>query len=194
MAQCPGELQLIDRTKLVVGRPLEGHVRDAKGRVLILAGTTLTPAHLRQLGKRLITGLYGGADWGPADDLPTISPDELVDDLLAHQDPGQTMTERRARERHKWNVPLKLLLAERTSMGPIYREIQATTADLSRTGFAFIHRYYVAVNTRVEAQFDQLPNKPRVEGVVRNCRLITGLGHRVGVQFVQPNELTEATP
>jgi hypothetical protein len=162
--------------------------------VLILAGTTLSPAHLRQLGKRLITGLCGGADWGPAENSPTVSPGELVDGLLGRQDPGQPVTERRARERHKWNVPLTLLLAERTSMGVFYREIQATAADLSRTGFSFIHRYYVAVNTHVQAEFDQLPNKPRIEGVVRNCRLISGLGHRIGVQFIQPNELPKVKP
>ena len=60
--------------------------------------------------------------------------------------------------------------------------------DISRRGFAFYYRQYVPLDTRVRAQFDSLPNCPRVAGVVRNCRLTRGTQHRIGVQFVQSDE------
>lgn len=191
MAWSLGELRPIDRAELVLGRPLKGNLRDAQGRVLICAKATLTPAHLKQLGTLLITGLYGGADWGSPDDSRVVPASEVVGDLFRRAGLCEGTLEQRAHQRHKWQSPLTLLLAEHTTMGIVYREIHAGAVDLSRGGFAFMYRQYIAVNTSIRAQFDQLPNRPRVEGVVRSCRLLPRCGHRVGVQFVHPSELPE---
>jgi hypothetical protein len=192
MARDPDQLRPIDGDWLVVGRQLEGNVLDAGGRILIPAGAKLTSAHLQQLGSKLVTGLYGGSDWGDTIGPPLVSPDEPVGELIRPQEPGQPTKRQRTHQRHKWDVPLTLFVHEGTGKRVICRKIRVIAVDLSRSGFAFIYGQYIAVNTHVQARFDRLPNKPRIEGVVRNCRLISGLGHRIGVQFVQTSELPEA--
>ena len=117
------------------------------------------------------------------------SPDEVVDQLCGGEGQQGSSRSNRAHPRKAWTVPLTLLLAEETGMGVAFREIQVTAVDISRGGFAFAFRHYIATATRVRAQFDQLPHRPRIEGEVRHCRLIRGQEHHVGVQFIRPNKL-----
>ena len=189
------DLQPIDQEELILGQALPGDLRDEEGRVILPAGQVLEPEHLQQLGTRLVTGLYAGPDWRDRADKTVSSPEAVTDpDFRAQR--GQTpFTDKRAHERRSWSVPLTLRIQETGGRRVVPRAIRAVTVDLSRGGFAFCYRQYIAVGTLVQAQFDSLPNRPRLAGITRNCRLIRGTMHLIGVQFIEPSKsLSEQEP
>ncbi len=185
-------IRLIDSNELVLGEPLPGDLRDADGRILVVAGTNLSSAHLRKLGQRVITGLYAGPDWGDVQTGRTVSASEVMDDLFRRSGQAKPSANQREHARHDWAVPLTLVIEERGEYGAVAREIEVTSVDISLGGFAFTFRQYIGAGTRVRAQFDMLPHQPRVDGVVRSCRLAEGHRHRIGVEFLTPKRLDAA--
>jgi hypothetical protein len=109
---------------------------------------------------------------------------EVVEELLQQQD-ATSGTEKRRCARHAYRIPLRVVLEERQRGAVSERAIQVETNDISCTGFSFFYRQYVAVGTTLRAEFNNLPNRPTVLGVVRSCLLTPGRQHRVGVQFIE---------
>ena len=189
MPLAKSDLRRIEPHELVAGRPLPGDLRDAQGNIILPAGRILQPPHLQDLEGPVITDLYAGPDWDGDTGRTCDSPAAVVDEIFHRFGEKTPTTNQRAQQRHAWSVPLTVVIEEGGKHGTIRREIEVTTADISRRGFAFYYRQYISLNTRVRAQFDSLPNRPRVAGVVRNCRLTRGTQHRIGVQFVQSGKL-----
>ncbi len=184
MPVAKSKLRLIRRDELVLGWALPGDLRDAEGRILLQAGEVVRPEHLEKHGPCATEGLYVGPDWDAAQGASAGSPAEVVGNaFLRHGAKGAT-SDQRACQRHPWSVPLTLVLEEGTEHQRVPREIEVLTADLSLSGFAFYYAHYVAPETFVRVQFDSLPTCPRLVGVVRNCRLVEGTRHRIGVQFI----------
>jgi len=177
------DLRRIGRDELVVGKTLRGDVRDAEGRILLSAGEVLQPHHVRVLADQLAAGVYAGPDWDASGEAAAESPGDVIEQVFRRHGSRQPTQDQRAHARHPWAVPLTLMIEEHGEYGVLAREIEVVTADISRAGFAFHFRQYIAQGTRVRVQFDSLPNNPRLQGVVRNCRLVGGTQHRVGVQF-----------
>jgi|CXWL01.1.fsa_nt_gi hypothetical protein len=88
--------------------------------------------------------------------------------------------DQRSSERRPWVAHLTLLITDPLGKP---RTLDVVTHDISTGGFSFIFRQFFHVNTRVRAQFETLPGKPVLDGVVRSCILVGGVHHRVGVQF-----------
>lgn len=172
----------------MLGQSLPGHVCDATGRVLVRAGEILTQNHLQLLGIRLITGVYGGEGWGAGaePEAPeSVTPASVMQDLFQRHGGTKAAENQRSYARHKWTVPLTVELEEVGQYAHTRRTIQVSTVDISRGGFAFVFKQYVAPGAIVRAQFDSLPKRPRLEGLVTGCVLLGGNQHRVGVQFTQ---------
>jgi len=186
------DLRRIGPDELVAGQPLPGDLRNAEGHIILPAGQILQPAHLQNLEARVTAELYAGPDWDGNMGCTFDSPTAVVDQVLHRFGEQGPTANRRAQQRHPWSVLLTVVIEEAGDDRSIPREIQVTTVDISRRGFAFYYRQYISLDTRVRAQFDSLPNRPRVAGVVRNCRLTGGARHRIGVQFIQPKELKAA--
>ena len=53
----------------------------------------------------------------------------------------------------------------------------------STGGFAFIFDAAVSSGSTIRAQFDSLPGKPQIAGIVRSCVHICGTQHRIGVEY-----------
>ena len=117
------------------------------------------------------------------------SPSSILEELYLRHGAGESTPDERSSERHTWSVPLLIEVQASTKGLSAGRKLEVRTIDISTSGFAFDYRQYLAVGTRVRVRFESLPNQPRLVGVVRNCRLIHGGRHRVGVQFAQPTPL-----
>ena len=63
------------------------------------------------------------------------------------------------------------------------RTIRAATSNISAGGFAFIFDTLISPGATVRAQFDSLPGKPQIAGLVRSCVHICGTQHRIGVEY-----------
>jgi len=150
--------------------------------------------------------MYGGPEWrsgaearhNPADlprssrTTPAPSAVAVVDELLRRRDQGESSADQRRSPRHQWVVPLTLNLQESSTYGQIERTIHVTAVDISRSGFAFLYRQYVAPGAQVVARFDTLPSQPQVVGIVRNCCVLDGAQHRVGVQFIKAERSSDS--
>lgn len=109
---------------------------------------------------------------------------EVVDEILQRHGAG-SQDDKRAHARHAYRVPFQIVLQEHPGGALSERVIQVETNDISRAGFSFLYLQYVAVGTTIRACFDDLPSRPSVLGIVRNCCLVKGRTHRVGVQFLE---------
>lgn len=184
-------LRQIDRSTILIGATLPGHLRDHAGRVLVTRGTTLEPSHIDLITKHARRGIYVGSDW-PEPQSESESdhendgenPAEIIKRLQELRGKRGSRRERQ-HERHTWNVVLTLELSEESAEGVRHRELQVTTHDICAGGFAFVFRQFIREGTLVRARFDMLSNKPILTGVVRNCFLLGGTQHRIGVQFQQ---------
>lgn len=198
------ELHRIDESQLALGCALRGDVCDIHGRVLLKAGQLLEKAALDAARRHAPAGLYGGNEWagffveddgGMSDDYaqePVNRPAQIMRQLSEQQRPGKGHRERR-HERRAWAVPLTVRLEERCGDSVRTRDIEVTSHNISAGGFAFVYNQYVYEGTIVRVQFDTLPRKPKLTGVVRNCILLGGRQHRVGVQFTEAESTGEAS-
>ena len=188
MPVAKSDLRLISQEELALGEPLPGDLRDSDGYILLAAGSILQAKDLQELGSRANGELYVGPEWCGGDAKAVNSPDAVVDEIFERHGGRKPATEERSRVRYPWRVPLTVVLEEPQKHDVIAREIKVVTADISRRGFAFYYRQYIALGTYVQAQFDSLPDRPRLAAVVRNCRLIEGTRHRIGAQFIRPTK------
>ena len=98
---------------------------------------------------------------------------------------GKQASNRREHERTPWVVPLELSLTTRSLGRCSTYTITVETQDISKGGFSFVWRQYLRPGTMVHTQFDHLPNRPRITGVVRSCIHLGAMNHRCGVKFLQ---------
>jgi hypothetical protein len=179
----------LDRGEIWLGTPLPGPICNQRGRILVRGGQILAAKERDGLPKEL----WVGPEWPQTPPSPPpCEPDpgplrpghEVVDELLQRRgvSPGP---DKRGCARHAYRVLFRVVLQERHGGALKERAIQVVTNDISRTGFSFFYRNYVAVGTSLWARFDDLPNRPTVLGVVRNCFLVAGRKHRIGVQFLE---------
>lgn len=89
--------------------------------------------------------------------------------------------EAREAARFHYCVPMTLHIDDPKLAGT--RVIRAATSNVSNGGFAFIFDAAVSTGSTVRAQFDSLPGKPEIAGVVRSCVYICGTQHRIGVEY-----------
>lgn len=176
------ELSKVDRTKLPLNERLPGSLCDAQGKKLVPKGTLLDQATLDQVikangGSRFIPV---GPDWPKRAEPATVS-----DDLTSARGIVKKFTEdnRRAHPRHAWNVQLELEISENVGTIATRRKVKVTTQDLSVQGFGFLYNQFIHPGTTVHARFDSLPSKPMLTGTVRSCTMVSGVQHRVGVEF-----------
>jgi hypothetical protein len=90
-------------------------------------------------------------------------------------------SEVREATRFHYCVPMTLHIDDPKRAGT--RVIRAATSNVSTGGFAFIFDAAVSPGSTVRAQFDSLPGKPEIAGVVRSCVYICGTQHRIGVEY-----------
>jgi hypothetical protein len=189
------ELQRLNDGDLAPGTSLRGHVRDIRGRILLRAGQMIDQASVESARKHAPAGLYGGGDWrdevvgASGSSASGESCARIMKELSEQHRPGKAFKDRR-HERKPWAVPLTVQLEERCTEGIRTRDVEVTSHNISSGGFAFVFNQYVHEGTIVRVQFDTLPRKPRLMGVVRNCVLLNGRQHRVGVQFMESEPTT----
>lgn len=186
-------LRRISRHCLSKGFILPGDVRDFQGRVILRAGLIVDRHLLDAVKARCGEAFYVGPDWpsdGSEGDDPDATPAEVMHSLsLQHEDDPEDRPENRKHERHQWSVQLTLEIEELTAGGFRRRQLEVMTRNISKGGFAFVFGGYLHPDTKVSARFDTLPGKPRLTGIVRNCTLVSGRQHRIGVQFMGIGEL-----
>ena len=90
-------------------------------------------------------------------------------------------SENRESTRYHYCVPLTLHIDDPRKPGT--RVIRAASSNLSIGGFAFIFDAAISNGSTVRAQFDSLPGKPQIGGLVRSCVHICGTQHRIGVEY-----------
>jgi hypothetical protein len=83
--------------------------------------------------------------------------------------------------RYCYCVPMTLHIDDPRSAAT--RIIRAATSNISTGGFAFIFDAAVSLGSTIRAQFDSLPGKPQIAGIVRSCVHICGTQHRIGVEY-----------
>lgn len=191
-----GALRRLQHGELVLGSPLPGHVRDDSGRVLIRKGQRLTDLHLQLLQERQAHGVYADETWAPPStiedlDIPMASPDELVHALQRRSGARKFAGRYRRHHRHAWQARMRLTLEQRSKGLVFRREMSVTTRDISASGFSFLCRQYVHLDTLVYARFEALPGRPLMKAVVRNCEYVSPQMHRVGAEFIdlQPSDI-----
>lgn len=178
-------LMPISLQELAEAQVLPGHLRDRDGRILIPAGAVLNSDDLKVLAAR---PMYVGPDWlanrarTMAVGAAGIAGVSGKGDAASPPNAMGNGEELRRQLRRVWNTMLDLELTEQD--GSRRRHVRVQTLNLSSGGFAFLHRQFIHPGTRVRAEFQALPGKPIIEGVVRACDQLGGMEHRVGVQFI----------
>lgn len=90
-------------------------------------------------------------------------------------------SEHRQATRYHYCVPMTLHIDDPRKAGT--RVIRAASSNISTGGFAFIFDAAISPGSTVRAQFDSLPGKPQIAGLVRSCLHICGTQHRIGVEY-----------
>lgn len=182
-------LRRVNATTLALGTTLPGDIRDYQGRSILRAGLVVDRHLLEAVKTHLGTAFYVGPDW-PDDGSgengsAEADASEVFETLSRQHDAGAATAENRKHERHEWSVSLTLQIVEQDPGGIRHRQLEVMTKNISQGGFAFTYNGYLHPGTEVSAIFATLPGKPHLTGVVRNCTLVSGHQHRVGVQFLQ---------
>ncbi len=103
--------------------------------------------------------------------------------LLAIQKSSRSRNpaEHRQATRYHYCVPMTLYIDDPRARGT--RIVRAASSNISSGGFAFIFDAALSPGSTVRAQFDSLPGKPQIAGLVRSCVHICGTQHRIGVEY-----------
>lgn len=103
--------------------------------------------------------------------------------LLAIQKSSRSRNpaEHRQATRYHYCVPMTLYIDDPRARGT--RIVRAASSNISSGGFAFIFDAALSPGSTVRAQFDSLPGKPQIAGLVRSCIHICGTQHRIGVEY-----------
>ena len=94
---------------------------------------------------------------------------------------GRNSAEHREATRYHYCVPMTLHIDDPRKPGT--RVVRAASSNISTGGFAFIFDAAISPGSTVRAQFDSLPGKPQIAGLVRSCVRICGTQHRIGVEY-----------
>jgi len=179
------ELTALPSGALLIGQALPGHVRDHAGRILLRRGTILTLDRFTRLRRHAGDGLFAGPDWPEATPTGPVTPATPQELLAALQRQSRGGGRVRRHQRHPWQAKMSLFL-ELQCEGAFYRrKLHVVTHDISVGGFSFTCEQYVHAGTVVYARFEQLPKRPVLKGIVRNCAHLERRVHRVGVEFVK---------
>ncbi len=183
------KLRRLDPRELAVGRVTPGPILDRHGRVVLEKGACFEAAHASIFELHGIDGLFVGPEWQRAQfagdaAFSTAAPEELVRSLQRRTATRAQAGQSRTQERHAWSVSLRIVAVIRLEGAVTRRPLTVTTHDVSRTGFSFTAKLYLYEGTEVFAAFDALPGRPIMKGIVRNCHLVAGRDHRIGVEFV----------
>ena len=111
---------------------------------------------------------------------PDTHPSEILRALEEQQRPASVPDARKS-VRHYYTVPLLVQLHDPRAGG--LRTIRVATNNVSAGGYAFIFDANVPAGATVRAQFESLPGKPCISGVVRSCVHLCGTQHRIGIEF-----------
>ena len=164
----------IVREEIPVGQRLPGDLHDAEGLRLHEAGTCLAESAVEAFPALV----WVDGAW------PARAPaSRVVDGLYERLDQPNPTAEGRAHDRRPWAVTLKVVIAEALNHHITTKQATVVTIDLSRGGFSFVYPQFVHHGSVVAARFNMLPGHPVLYGSVRNCVLLDGLRHRVGVAF-----------
>lgn len=171
----PSQVKRLETRCLWIGKPLPAALRDLQGRVVLAAGRSLEQEDLQQYLRAVNANrfVFVGPEW------PDI--DRVVKDLEAERGKSTEGDDRRENQRHSWQVPMTLEVADAGFTNA--REIKITTMDLSKGGFGFSFDQYIYPGSLTRSCFETLPNKPVLCGIVRSCVHLRGSTHRVGVEF-----------
>ena len=183
------ELRKLDREQLQIGSPLPGHLRDRRGRILVSAGQVLDEQMLQGIVRA--TGragtVYVGPDWVQGtqeESVPAESKHAWIVETLLKQNQIRSWEERRRYKRYEWKTEMTVALEEDSGMNLVQRSVRVTTKDISVLGMGFFYDQFLNPGTIVRACFEQVPGRPILAGVVRNCFLVHGMRHRVCVEFL----------
>jgi len=122
---------------------------------------------------------------------PTASPAELCDALYERHASHSTVRDERRHPRLPWVTTLTVWVKDRRNSWDAPRTLRVTTHDISRSGFSFVYGQFLHVDTVVCTQFDTLPGRPIITGIVANCVHVGGRQHRIGVRFVEADSSEE---
>ena len=153
---------------------LPGNVYDAEGNVLLCAGRNLTRADQDSLPPRV----YTDEEWPRKRSVESIAQEKS-----ARPGASEAKAYKRKQPRMRWTAPLTVTIEQVNGSKLMRREVIVTTRDISRHGFSFVYRQFVQPGATVKAKFGMLPNQPLLTGVVRNCELLKGMEHCIGVEF-----------
>jgi len=106
--------------------------------------------------------------------------DQLEERLFRRAEEPHDVPDERSSERHAWVTDLTITISD-TSKIP--RSLIVTSREISRGGFSFMFRQFIAPGTRVGVRINKLPARGVLHGVVRSCVHVGGIHHRIGVQF-----------
>jgi len=176
----------IPRDQLKPGWVLPGDLVDENGCVKLKAGSRLTDRTIATLG---VVPLYAGANW-PLEKNAT--PGSVVRQIAAQRGESLDDDDRRTHSRKKWSVAMEVLVIEGRGDGAQHRKIKVETTDISLGGFAFYFDHFLHPGTALAAQFTALPSQPVLKGIVRSCISAGGMKHRIGVQFIQREVVSDA--
>jgi len=121
------------------------------------------------------------AQWWDSQSDPASPDPAAILEAVFFRDRGLPASNERRHERRPWVARISLFIRKSRESNP--SEIHVRTCDLSRGGFSFVHSQFLHTNTVVCARFEQLPDRPAVIGVVKNCVYVGGGRHRIGVRF-----------
>jgi len=116
----------------------------------------------------------------PEASAPIATADEVIAQLYARHGLKGSRANERSSERFPWVTSLALVIIDPQGTP---RTLEVLTHDISAGGFSFVYRQFLHVGSMVRAEFTVLPNRPRLDGIVRNCVHVGGINHRIGVQF-----------
>ncbi len=177
------KLTLLDLSKLKIGQSLPGDVCDKDGNVVMPAGEVLNEEHFNKLRGFEEQGVFANLNW---ENPPQIASGLNQDMLAEARKQRRILGEKRVRqrERHVLEIPITVAIKETIGLDEHWQSSNVVTCDLSTSGFAFAFTRYIHTGTKISMQFNSLAAKPTMFGIVRNCTLLDGGKHRVGVEFL----------
>jgi|GEM_PF-3172432 len=114
--------------------------------------------------------------------------DEVFDAVYVRLGRDQRVPDQRVFDRRQWVTNLTIWVESELNTESNPRPLRVTTQDISRGGFSFISKRFLFPGATIRTRFDVLPQRPVIRGVVRNCSHVGAGQHRVGVQFISPEE------
>lgn len=187
------DLAQIEISKLTIGEPLPGHLRDRFGRILISKGQLLSDGVIakvqRNTGSRNF--IWVGPDWPVEPEAAETEPEteqakhKRIISFLQDQN---LISNKRRNARYRLKTSLSLGLEEVSGLHVIKRNVVVETFDISLSGIGFTYNQCLLPGTTVYCKFDFVPNSPIVTGTIRRCQKDEGMTHQIGVEFVLDNK------